>query len=278
MKIADCHNDFLTYFKTNQAKKNYLYRVGFTDLKILNAVFWTTNTQNILKNVEKYNKILFKKQNNNIKFLYTLEDVGFLKLEDIKTLKNLKVDFCGLVWNFDNRLGGGSFGLSGLTSLGKQIVFELEKNEIYIDTAHMNEKTFKDFVNISTNPIYNSHSNIYCLHKHARNLKDWQIEKIIKSNGFLGLSFVKDFITGKETFSSIDIAKQIVFFVNKWGSDNLGIGTDFFGTEKLPNDCNCYMKMKNLEKALVSLGLSLNDINKIFYENYYNFLKRINKI
>ena len=278
MRIADSHNDFLTYYKTIQQKRNYLYRLSYGDLKILNAVFWSTESKNPLSEVRKNCSVLFTNNKNKIKIIYTIEDIGFCNIEDVENFYINKVDFCGLVWNYKNKFGSGVLGNTGLTSIGKQIIKKLEAKNIIIDTAHMNEKTFIDFLAITEKPIYNSHSNFYSLYKNDRNLKNWQISEIIRTNGFIGLSFVRDFITGKEEFSSYDIAKQIKFFIDKWGENNIGLGSDFFGTQKLPKDLKKYTQIKNLEKNLLSLGVDKKSIDKIFYLNYYNFLKRVNKI
>ena len=276
MRVSDSHNDFLTHYKSKQSKINYLYRLSYTDVKIMNAVYWSSERKNPIKDLKENKKILNCAKHINI--VYTIEDIGFADISDIKDFVELDIDFCGLVWNFDNKYGGGAQGIETLTTLGEKLVRELEKNNIHIDTAHMNKKTFRRFLNVTKFPIYNSHSNIYSLHNHKRNLKDWQIREIINSNGFIGLSFVKDFITLDECFSSKDIAKQIKYFIERWGIDNIGIGSDFFGTENLPQDLKCYADIKNLEQELACLGISQNIINKVLYENYYNFLKRINKI
>ena len=278
MRIADSHNDFLTYYKTRQQKINYLYRLSYTNLKILNCVFWTTETKNPLKSLILNKKILDKNK-TKIKLLYSIEDIGFCNLKNIEKFIENKIDFCGLVWNYNNTLGGGALDNGTITPLGKKIIRKLEENNILIDTAHMNRKTFNSFYKITTKPIYNSHSNIYDLCKHNRNLKDYQIKKIINSNGFLGLSFVKDFIKDGETnFTSLDVAKQISYFIKKYGNNNVGLGSDFFGTTKLPNNLKCYLDIKNLENDLISLGISPDIINKIFYNNYYDFLLRVGKI
>ena len=86
MRIADNHNDFLTYYKTRQQKINYLYRLSYTDLKILNCVFWTTETKNPLKSLILNKKILDKNK-TKIKLLYSIEDIGFCNLKNIEKLK-----------------------------------------------------------------------------------------------------------------------------------------------------------------------------------------------
>ena len=277
MKIADSHNDFLTAYRTKQEILNYLYRLNNTDIKIINAVFWTTETNKPKKAIEKYRKILDNNAFQN-KILFTLEDIDFVEISDINFIKNNRVDFCGLVWNKDNSLGGGAFGINNLSHKGKAIVERLEKNNIIIDTAHMNFETFDSFTKITKKPLYNSHANIYKVLNHNRNLKDSQIYKIVKTNGFLGVIFVKSFIKNDSSANIKDIAFQFKYLIDNFGDENFGIGSDFYGSADIPANLNTYSKFENLKKELLSLDISENSINKIFYENYYNFLKRVGKL
>ena len=79
----------------------------------------------------------------------------------------------------------------------------LEENNILVDTAHLSRKAFYDFAKITTKPIYNSHANLNTLFAHPRNLTNKQIEKIVQSNGFLGLTIYEHFISKQKTFRSM---------------------------------------------------------------------------
>ena len=57
-----------------------------------------------------------------------------------------------------------------------------------VDVSHIGEKSFWDIASISTKPFIASHSSVYNLCPHFRNLKDDQIEAIKKSKGLIGLN------------------------------------------------------------------------------------------
>ena len=54
--------------------------------------------------------------------------------------------------------------------------------------SHIGEKSFWDIVEISSKPFIASHSSVYNLCPHFRNLKDDQIMAIKKSEGLIGLN------------------------------------------------------------------------------------------
>jgi membrane dipeptidase len=63
-----------------------------------------------------------------------------------------------------------------------------------IDVSHLGETAFWDVVQTSKNPIIASHSNVYNLCPHYRNLTDEQIKAIAKSGGYIGINFYCKFL------------------------------------------------------------------------------------
>lgn len=82
----------------------------------------------------------------------------------------------------------------GLTALGKKIIRKMDELGIIIDVSHSGEKTFWDIINTSRNPIIASHSCVWNICQHPRNLKDDQIEAIAKSGGVVGVNFAPWFL------------------------------------------------------------------------------------
>lgn len=270
MKICDSHNDFLTsdYIEKEKMFKR-LNKVG----KICCAVF-TTNKGFSVKDIE-----IFKNEVRNYKnIIFTIEDVGCFDLKDIEEIIKLNPFACTLTWNYNNDYAGGSNGKIDLTEKGKYLVKILEENKILIDTAHLNRKSFYRLVKITKFPIFNSHANIYNIHKHKRNLTDKQIDTIVKSNGYLGISLYQDFVSNK-IISSKDIALQFDYLIKKFGYKNFGFGTDFFGieTNKLPTDINSYKDINNVFIELKKLGYSKKIIRHIAYKNFIMFINRLKR-
>ncbi len=97
----------------------------------------------------------------------------------------------------DETTAGGavnSEGKKGLTAFGKQVIQRMNELGVMVDISHVGEQTFWDIVSISTKPIIASHSCVWNLCPHRRNLKNEQIKAIAKSGGVIFLNFYGGFI------------------------------------------------------------------------------------
>ena len=82
----------------------------------------------------------------------------------------------------------------GLTDFGKQVVKKMNEIGMLVDLSHVGEQTFWDAINTSTKPILVSHSCVYALCPHRRNLKDEQIKAVGKNGGVIHLNFYSGFV------------------------------------------------------------------------------------
>jgi membrane dipeptidase len=82
----------------------------------------------------------------------------------------------------------------GLTEFGKKVVQRMNELGMLIDVSHAGEQTFWDVIQLTTKPIIASHSSVYTLTPHRRNLKDDQIRAIAKNGGVIQLNFHPGFI------------------------------------------------------------------------------------
>lgn len=277
MKICDAHTDFLTEIKNSKDREEYVKSISKIAGTISCAVF-TTNTTICLKDVENFKLELNdynKKYHMNL--LLSIEDLGFINsMQELYELIKLKPVSVTLTWNRENQFAGGAHTNKGLTQFGIETVKILEENDILVDTAHLSRKAFNEFSKITTKPIYNSHSNINFLFNHKRNLTDKQIEKIVASNGFLGLTFYQNFISNKK-ITLKDVALQFDYLIKRYGYKYFGLGTDLYGIEKryLPTDFNSYFDIKKFSKELKKLNYSNKIIKGIIYKNNKKFLKNL---
>lgn len=82
----------------------------------------------------------------------------------------------------------------GLTEFGRKVVARMNELGMLIDVSHAGEQTFWDVIKYSSKPIIASHSCVYNLTPHRRNLKDEQIKAIAKNGGVIQLNFNPGFI------------------------------------------------------------------------------------
>jgi membrane dipeptidase len=90
--------------------------------------------------------------------------------------------------------GLNSEGKKGLTAFGIKVVQHMNQLGMMIDVSHVGDQTFWDVIRISTKPIIASHSSVYSLVPHRRNLKDEQIKAIAKNGGVIQINFNPGFI------------------------------------------------------------------------------------
>jgi membrane dipeptidase len=93
----------------------------------------------------------------------------------------------------------------GLTDFGKEVVKRMNKLGMMVDISHVGEQTFWDVIHTTKKPVIASHSSVYSLCPHQRNLKDEQIKAIAKNGGVIQVNFYSAFLDS--TFSK----KEIVF-------------------------------------------------------------------
>ncbi len=274
--ICDCHNDFLTELDEENIA-DYVCHCKRENVKVLSSSFWSSkmNKPYILSQLGRRADLL---KNCCPDYLFHIEDLWWIESErDLKKLLKIHPFSCSLTWNDDNSLAGGALGSLGLTKWGQKCTDKHLERGIIIDTAHLNRKSFYQVANIIKSNIYCSHTGFYGMKHHKRNLTDKQIDFIVNSNGFIGMYFYHKALKVKESFSISDIVKNLKYFTARWGYDNIGIGSDFYGIEVYPEGLCDYSDFDKLYSALKYEGLSQTQIEKIFYKNFIDFLERVDK-
>ena len=125
------------------------------------------------------------------------------RLDYIDSLHNRGMAYLTLTWNNstswatsarDEVLHSDTLKHKGLTDLGKQVIKRLNKLGVMIDLSHPGEQTFKDVMALTTKPVIASHSCVYALDPHRRNLKDYQLKAIAKNGGVVFVNFYSGFV------------------------------------------------------------------------------------
>jgi len=82
----------------------------------------------------------------------------------------------------------------GLTDFGKQVVRRMNELGMMVDISHVGAQTFWDVIHTTSKPVIASHSSVYNLCPHYRNLKDEQIKAIAKNGGVIQVNFSSGFL------------------------------------------------------------------------------------
>jgi len=112
------------------------------------------------------------------------------------------VRYLGLTWNDDpdwvtsakTESNSKYKGEKGLTKFGKSVIKKMNDIGMIIDVSHSGEQTFYDVIETSKKPIIASHSCVYSLANHYRNLKDDQLKALAKNGGAVFITFYPGYL------------------------------------------------------------------------------------
>ncbi len=180
-----------------------------------------------------------------------------------------------LTWNNENEIGHPAKHGSkeGLKPFGLELLREMDKLGIYADVSHLNEAGFWDIVNHMALPPVASHSNMYELCNHPRNLNRDQIRAVIEKKGYIGINFYSDFLArGREAVLE-DVFCHIDAIAQMGGIDVLGFGSDFDGIDEWPEGLAHPGEYENLLNLLRAHGYSEENIAAVAGGNLWRVLK-----
>lgn len=190
----------------------------------------------------------------------------------VSELKNKNVKILTLTWNNENTIASGALSNGGLKPFGKQVIYELEKQNIVIDVSHLNQESFWDVVKVTKKPFIATHSNAYDICGHVRNLKADQIREIKNVGGIIGLNFYKLFLEKNCKNGVNALIKHIDYFLKLGCEDVLAVGSDFDGAD-MPDDIKDITYVPTI-KQNISKCFGENIANKIMFENAKKFFDK----
>ena len=252
--ISDFHTDILT---ETTGELPQFYR----DNNIITAVFRGNRSfSEAIKIAERGRLIAF-------------EDVGYDDF-DIDKLSAFNPIYVGLTWNGENRFGYGCDFAKGLKEEGKAFIKRLNAGGIAVDCAHISKGGFKDIIELA-DIVVDSHTCFSAVHKHKRNLDDWQLKELVSRGGLVGVTCCGYFMTDGKRCKISEFIRQIDYFVQKFGADNLAVGTDFYGCDFTVENILGYEELYGKTAVeLKKLGYPKADVDKILSNNLHIFTEK----
>ncbi|MEP6846471.1 MAG: membrane dipeptidase, partial [Panacibacter sp.] len=222
--------------------------------------------------------------------------VGFiLSLEGADSLVNLS--YLGKAYAYGLRaLGPAHYGPGRyspgtnengpLTSLGVELVKEMDQLHMILDVTHLTDEAFTQAMNLYKGAVWASHHNCRALVNHQRQLTDVQVKILIEREAVIGgvldawmltPNWVRGSSTPQQKNVTLDTLIDHYDHICQLAGNSLhiAIGSDLdgmFGTEQSPFDMDTIADLQNLEGLLAKRGYSNADIDNIFYGNWLRFL------
>ncbi|WP_230579774.1 membrane dipeptidase [Coxiella burnetii] len=191
--------------------------------------------KHILVNPEKYilaktyEDVLRAKKENKIALRLMFQGTSPIgkNLDLLELFHELGVTSLVLAYNIRTPMGDGVIeeSDSGLSHLGKTLIAEMNRLGIIIDGSHTGFKTSMDALNLTTKPFVFSHSGVYCLAPHVRNVRDEQIKSVAATGGVIGVNGL-GILLGDVNASIGKYVDHIDYITKLVGAQHVAIGLD----------------------------------------------------
>jgi len=207
--------------------------------------------------------------------LLGVEDARILsgRLERIGELYCLGIRILTPLWRGTTIIGGSHDTSEGLTAFGWLALKDAAERGMLLDISHASERSAEQIFEICetcNRPVIASHSNAYKVCAASRNLQDWQIDRIIKTGGLIGLNFYGPFLCKEKDPSVATLLSHIDYFLARGAENVLCLGGDMDGCD-LPHDMQGLSSLPYLVELMQRHGFCDGLIHKIFFENANRF-------
>ncbi|KAL7928606.1 membrane dipeptidase domain-containing protein [Trichoderma chlorosporum] len=185
---------------------------------------------------------------------------------------------------------------NGVSPLGRQLIYEMNRIGMIVDLSHVSENTMVDVLGGkswegSKAPAIFSHSSVYNICPHPRNVKDHVLELVKETNSVVMVNIAPPFISCVEDDNEYGlpaddpdnstlerVADHITYIGNLIGYDYVGIGTDFDGIPAVPKGLEDVSKYPDLIAELLRRGVSDADAAKVVGGNVIRVWKEVDAV
>lgn len=193
------------------------------------------------------------------------------------------VRIVGTSWS-QTRYAGGTRAPGGLTPYGRELLPEMERAGLILDTSHMAEQSFFEALETFHGVVIASHSNCRAFVDTDRQLSDEMIRSLVLRDGVIGSVIYNRFVKAdwdtsalKDAVSLTDVMEHMLHICDIAGdASHIGIGTDFdggFGRESVPWEIDTIADLQKLGDVLTA-RFSDEEIAGILAGNWIRLLRR----
>jgi len=173
--------------------------------------------------------VLHSKVEGKLGIVFDVE--GMCPVQDdvslVQTFYELGVRWMLIAYNRNNAAGGGCMDIdSGLTTVGRRIIDEMERVGMVLCLSHSGARTAAEAIEYSLNPPIFSHSNPYGDTPHPRNISDELMCACARKGGVIGLSGFGPFL-GANGDLVTRLVRQLRYVIDLVGAEHVGLGLDF---------------------------------------------------
>ncbi len=160
----------------------------------------------------------------------------------------------------------------GLSDLGRQAIAHMNRTGVLVDVSHAAKSTMMQATEVSTTPIFASHSCARALCDHPRNLDDEQLDRLKETGGLIQVTAMGSFLKKGGGGTVEDLVRHVSYIAKRIGVEHVGISSDFDGGGGIPGWKDA-TETTNVTRALQGAGFSDTEISAIWGGNMLRLLE-----
>jgi membrane dipeptidase len=169
------------------------------------------------------------KASGRVGLIYGVQDTSMLEgdLGRLELFEGLGLRIVQPTYNRRNLMGDGCLepADSGLSTLGRQLIVELNRRRLLLDLSHAGARTIAEGIAASKSPLAISHTGCRALVDVPRNVGDESLKALADKGGVVGI-YSMCFLKYLAQPHSEDLIRHIEHAVDVCGEDHVGLGTD----------------------------------------------------
>ena len=164
----------------------------------------------------------------------------------------------------------------GLSGLGREAVAEMNRLGLLVDVSHLSRQSMLQAVMQSRTPVVATHSCVWALCEHPRNLDDTQLDALRDTEGLIQITAMPSFLKPKAGLAQAGVADfvdHLDYVVRRIGVAHVGISSDFDGGGAITGWSNA-AETPAVTAELLRRGYGHAEIAAFWGGNFLRLLRR----
>jgi len=204
----------------------------------------------------------------------------------------------------------------GLSPFGEEVVLEMNRIGMLVDVSHISADAMRHVLRVSKAPIIASHSGSYTIAQHDRNVPDDVLVSIRDNGGVVMVNFFSGYVEPRaakimaEMFDAErelrakypdeddykkakdawrkahpypsgtihDLVDHIDHIVKVAGIDHVGLGSDYDGVSRLPEQLDDVSTYPYITQALLDRGYDQESVRKVMGGNVLRAMREAEEV